>query len=96
MSAARTPPEERTPAPLEELRRQANLVRRRSRAMVHRAGLGHPGGDFSSAGILAVLYFGVLRIHPLAPRAPERDRFFMSKGHCSGALYAVLAAAGAM
>jgi len=82
------------PSPLAEIRRQSNLIRRRSLTMVHRAGIGHPGGDFSSADLLSVLYFGVLRIDPRDPRAPGRDRFFMSKGHCSGALYAVLAAAG--
>jgi len=77
-----------------DFRRKANLIRRRSLQMVHRAGLGHPGGDLSSADILAVLYFGVLRIDPRNPAAAGRDRFIMSKGHCSGALYATLAAAG--
>ena len=62
--------------------------------MVHRAGLGHPGGDLSAADILAVLYFAVLRTNPQAPRMPDRDRFILSKGHCSGALYATLAHAG--
>ncbi len=74
--------------------REANLIRRRSIQMVHRAGVGHPGGDFSSADILSVLYFAVLRVDPGNPLAPDRDRFIMSKGHCSGALYATLAAAG--
>ncbi|MCC7175694.1 MAG: transketolase [Bryobacterales bacterium] len=78
----------------DDLVKQANLIRRRSLAMVHRARLGHPGGDLSSADILSVLYFGVLRIDPKDPSAPDRDRFIMSKGHCSGALYAALAAAG--
>lgn len=78
----------------EFLRRRANLIRRRSLQMVHQARLGHPGGDLSSADILAVLYFGVLRVDPKNPTAPDRDRFIMSKGHCSGALYATLAAAG--
>jgi transketolase len=77
-----------------DLPKQANLIRRRSLQMVHRAGLGHPGGDLSSADILSVLYFGVLHIDPAEPAAPGRDRFIMSKGHCSGALYAALAAAG--
>jgi len=36
----------------------------------------------------------VLRIDPLNPRRPDRDRFIMSKGHCSAALYATLAEAG--
>lgn len=76
------------------LRHRAQCIRRRSLRMVHRAGLGHPGGDLSSADILAVLYFGVLRFNPNDPAWPERDRFIMSKGHCSAALYATLAAAG--
>lgn len=62
--------------------------------MVHRARLGHPGGDLSAADILAVLYSGVLKIDPANPRMPDRDRFILSKGHCSGALYATLAEAG--
>ena len=76
------------------LRRKAAEIRIRSLQMTHRAGIGHPGGDFSAADILAALYFGVLQLDPLRPDAPERDRFIMSKGHCSGSFYAVLAAAG--
>jgi transketolase len=73
---------------------RALFIRRRSFTMVHAAGLGHPGGDFSSADVLASLYFGVMRYDSANPRHPDRDRFVMSKGHCTGAFYAVLAAAG--
>jgi transketolase len=62
--------------------------------MVERAGMGHAGGDLSSADILATLYLVVLKLDPLEPKSPQRDRFIMSKGHCSGALYATLAEAG--
>jgi transketolase len=62
--------------------------------MVHRARVGHPGGDLSSTDILVTLYFGVLRGDEERKMAPGRDRLVMSKGHCSGALYATLAAAG--
>jgi transketolase len=72
----------------------ARRVRRQSLRMVHRAGLGHPGGDLSAADILVTLYFGILRIDPQNPQAPGRDRFIMSKGHCSGALYTTLALRG--
>lgn len=62
--------------------------------MVFNAKLGHPGGDMSAADILASLYSGVLRIDPQNPTAPHRDRFIMSKGHCSAALYSTLAESG--
>ena len=62
--------------------------------MVHRARLGHPGGDLSSADILVSLYFGVLRVDPACPGDAARDRFIMSKGHCSAALYSTLALRG--
>jgi transketolase len=62
--------------------------------MVHSARLGHPGGDLSAADILVSLYFGVLHVDPSQPRNPARDRFIMSKGHCSAALYTTLALKG--
>jgi transketolase len=73
---------------------RALWIRRRSFQMVFEAQMGHPGGDFSSADILAAIYFGVLRYDPARPNDPGRDRFVMSKGHCTGAFYATLAAAG--
>jgi transketolase len=62
--------------------------------MVHRSRLGHPGGDLSSADILVSLYFGALQVDPAQPCNPGRDRFIMSKGHCSAALYTTLALKG--
>lgn len=76
------------------LQEKALWIRRRSFQMVYEAQLGHPGGDFSAADILATVYFSVLRFDPRKPNAPGRDRFIMSKGHCTGAFYSVLAAAG--
>jgi transketolase len=74
--------------------RLARTVRTTSLQMVHAARLGHPGGDLSAADILAVLFSSVLKIDPRDPRMPGRDRFILSKGHCSAALYATLAEAG--
>jgi transketolase len=73
---------------------RANWMRRRSIQMVFEARQGHPGGDMSATDVLAALYFGVMRYDPQAPADPRRDRFVMSKGHCTGALYAALAGAG--
>ena len=81
-------------AQIKALRDLANAVRRHSLQMVRRAGAGHPGGDLSAADILTALYFGVLRIDPARPGDPLRDRFILSKGHCSASLYATLAMAG--
>lgn len=79
---------------VDKIRSSAAHIRMRSLQMVHMAKLGHPGGDLSSADILATLYSSVLKYDPKDPRAPHRDRFIMSKGHCSGALYATLAIFG--
>jgi len=79
----------------EDLRLKANRIRFSAMTMTHHSGLGHTGGDLSSADILATLYFGqVLRIDPSQPDWPQRDRFIMSKGHCSGAFYSALAFRG--
>jgi transketolase len=77
-----------------DLAAHARRIRRTSLEMVHRAGLGHPGGDLSAADILATLFFYVLRIDPARPQDPKRDRFILSKGHASASLYATLAARG--
>lgn len=76
------------------VRERANWMRRRLLRMIVDAGQGHPGGDLSAADILAALYFDILRIEGPSPTAPGRDRFVMSKGHCTGALYTALAGAG--
>jgi len=79
----------------EALHRKAYEIRQRNLIMIHEAGGGHTGGDLSSADILAALYLNdVLNVDPQDPLAPNRDRFFMSKGHGSALLYTTLAFAG--
>ena len=62
--------------------------------MVHDAASGHIGGSLSSMDILTTLYFRIMRVNPAAHADPERDRFVLSKGHCTPALYSVLALKG--
>jgi transketolase len=62
--------------------------------MVYEAASGHPGGSLSSMDLLTALYFSEMRINPSNPNDPNRDRFVMSKGHCTPAVYAVLALRG--
>jgi transketolase len=80
---------------IRELQRTATQIRKRNLQMIVEAHHGHTGGDLSAADILTVLYFGqILHTDPQAPQDPERDRFYMSKGHSSGLLYTTLAFAG--
>lgn len=69
-------------------------VRQHVVRMVYGAQSGHIGGSFSAADIMAVLYTRVLRHDPQRPDWPERDRFIMSKGHCTPVQYAILAELG--
>lgn len=55
---------------------------------------GHPGGSLSAVDILTCLYFSQMRVDPLNPKDPDRDRLVLSKGHAAPALYAVLALRG--
>ena len=69
------------------LKELATDIRRRDLKMVHRARLGHIGGDLSATDILTTLYFSVLKVESADPGWAERDRFILSKGHCAGALW---------
>lgn len=61
---------------------------------VHSAKSGHPGGSLSCADILTYMYFKHMNIDPKNPKADNRDRFVLSKGHAAPALYSVLANRG--
>lgn len=61
---------------------------------VHTAASGHPGGSMSAMDILTVLYFHTMKVDPKNPKDPDRDRFVLSKGHCTPALYSILALKG--
>ncbi|MBF6606644.1 MAG: transketolase [Chloroflexi bacterium] len=79
---------------MDELISVARAVRREVVVTVAHAQAGHLGGPLSAADILTALYFRVLNIRPDEPDWPERDRFVLSKGHSSVALYATLALRG--
>jgi transketolase len=76
------------------LHAMANDVRLGVLQMIDRAKQGHIGGDFSVTDILVTLFYSTLNVDPSNPEWPERDRFVLSKGHCSAALYSVLARCG--
>jgi transketolase len=72
----------------------ARRIRSRTLSMIRKAGSSHIGGAFSMADVLATLYCGILRIDPMLPNWPERDRLILSKGHACAALYVALAERG--
>ena len=61
---------------------------------VTNAKAGHIGGPLSMMDLLVTLYFEELRVDPSDPRADDRDRFVLSKGHAAIGLYSVLALRG--
>jgi transketolase len=79
---------------LVELTRRSIETRRLILQSIHTAGAGHIGGPLSCTDLLVNLYFDRLNIDPDHPDWPERDRFILSKGHSSIALYTVLALRG--
>jgi transketolase len=76
------------------LARTARELRCTILRMITNAGSGHPGGSLSAIDILTYLYFHHMRIDSANPAWEERDRFVMSKGHCSPAVYVCLARLG--
>lgn len=79
---------------LNELKLTAANIRRLALGAIEAANSGHAGGSFSIADILAVLYFDKMKIDPALPKDAGRDRFVLSKGHCTPAMYATLALRG--
>ena len=77
-----------------ELQKYANRIRQGVIKAVYSAKSGHPGGSLSIAEILAVLYFNQMNIDEKNPKAKERDRLVLSKGHTAPALYSALALRG--
>lgn len=76
------------------LQKKAAQIRRLIIEGVYNAGSGHPGGSLSCADIMAYLYFDKMNVSPQKANDPDRDRFVLSKGHASPALYAALALKG--
>jgi len=79
---------------LTELKKTAANVRLGIVEAVYSASSGHPGGSLSIAEALTYLYFKEMNVDPKNPKWEDRDRFVLSKGHTSPALYSVLAHRG--
>lgn len=77
-----------------ELQDVALVLRRRMMRMAADKGEGYIAQGLGIADLLAAVYFHELRLDPAALNDRARDRFVLSTGHYSIALYAVLAELG--
>jgi transketolase len=81
---------------VEELEAIAFSLRRRMLRMAADKGEGYIAQGLGIADLLAAVYFRELRFDANALDHPARDRFLLSTGHYSIALYAVLAELGVL
>jgi transketolase len=79
---------------LPALKERALNLRRKMMAMASGKGEGYIAQGLGMADCLASLYFHEMRYDPQDPEWQGRDRFVLSTGHYSIAMYAVLAEAG--
>lgn len=77
-----------------QLKSLAATLRARIIETSSKTGTPHLGSCLSCVDILTALYFSVLQIDSTQPRAVERDRCILSKGHGAMALFHVLAERG--
>lgn len=81
-------------ADLPALRDKAHVLRRTMMEMAAGKGEGYIAQGLAIADCLAALYFHEMRYDPANPDWKDRDRFLLSTGHYSIAMYAALAEAG--
>ena len=74
----------------DELSEMARKCRIDILRMTHAAKSGHPGGSLSAIDAMVALYATDFRFDTSNPEWPDRDRFIMSKGHASPAMYSLL------
>ena len=79
---------------IQELAGVCKEVRRDIINMTANAGSGHPGGSLSAVEMMTGIFYTQMRVDPKNPKWEDRDRFVLSKGHCTPALYPVLALRG--
>lgn len=79
-----------------QLKRRATRLRRHMLTMAAGRGQGYLGQGLGIADLMTALYFHEMKYDPKNPKDPARDRFVMSTGHYSIALWAALVEAGTL
>lgn len=80
---------------VKELEDKAYKIRRDLLNFIYRIGMGHLGGELSMVEVAVALYYKYLNYDIKNPKWEDRDRFVLSKGHCSETLYTIYADLGA-
>ena len=76
------------------LEKKCTQLRQDIMTMLGTAGTGHSGGSLSIVELMTGVYYTQMHIDPANPKAPNRDRFVLSKGHGAPCYYAILADLG--
>ncbi len=80
---------------IEELEAKCVDIRMNLLNFIYRIGMGHLGGELSMVEAAVALYYKYLNYDVLDPKMEGRDRFILSKGHCSETLYTIFSEQGA-
>lgn len=69
-------------------------IRKKLLNFIYRIGMGHLGGELSMVEMAVALYYKYMNYDPKDPKMENRDRFVLSKGHCSETLYTIFSDLG--
>jgi transketolase len=72
-----------------ELEEKCVKIRKDLLNFIYRIGMGHLGGELSCVEIAVALYYKYMNYDPANPKWEDRDRFVLSKGHCSETLFTI-------
>ncbi|MGE4276554.1 MAG: transketolase [Lawsonibacter sp.] len=78
-----------------ELENKCVDIRKDLLNFIYRIGMGHLGGELSIVEMAVALYYKYLNFDVMDPHKEGRDRFILSKGHCSETLYTIFSDQGA-
>ena len=80
---------------VKELEEKCVKIRKDLLNFIYRIGMGHLGGELSIVEMCVALYYKYMNYDVLNPKMEDRDRFVLSKAHCSETLYTIFADLGA-
>ena len=72
-----------------ELEEKCVKIRKDLLNFIYQIGMGHLGGELSMVEMAVALYYQYMAFDPKDVKNKNRDRFLLSKGHCSETLYTI-------